>query len=592
MGELDDHHLVLLRAYEPIIRFTEGEYFLPAPVDAFVASCRLVKRDAQGRAGVVADQGAVTLDDLPDLESDRTARYSLALAQRPLRRRELVAWRLRRDRPRFLGGGTRLAHVGVLSRLLDAFNRASLVIRGSVAAGSEAAAETAYRPELARTTHPYFGRVVRQAGYVVLQYWFFYYFNDWRSRAHGVNDHEGDWEQVTIYLAEQEHGEPVPAWIAFSAHDEVGDDLRRRWDDPDLTLEGTHPVVHAGLGSHSGSYLAGDHLISVEWSAVGSALRWGRRPARLGLRLSRALLPWTRGAETERFGMPYVDYARGDGLAVGPGCERTWSPVLIDDDTPWVRDYVGLWGADTEDPFGGERAPAGPRYERNGRVRDSWGDPVGWAGLEKVPPNEGARRRVVEERIAELDEELRDLDARQVQVRRALRAEVAAGRSAVGDDESTVRLLTATRIKLDDDRRRLQRSLARRSDVGDPHAHLHHRRLPLPGTLDGRERALRLFSVISTPLVIVAIAMMFLPLGPSVIAVGGIGLFVILLMEAIARRRLFAFVVTVVIVTVAAIVVTAIVAGLIAEWRTTVVVVLATAAATVFLLNVAELRRT
>ena len=27
---------------------------------------------------------------------------------------------------------------------------------------------------------------------------------------------------------------------------------------------------------------------------------------------------------------------------------------LIGDDTPWVRDYRGLWGLDTHDPFGGE----------------------------------------------------------------------------------------------------------------------------------------------------------------------------------------------------------------------------------------------
>ena len=42
--------------------------------------------------------------------------------------------------------------------------------------------------------------------------------------------------------------------------------------------------------------------------------------------------------------------------------------MLIDDETPWVRDYRGLWGLDTRDRFGGERAPAGPRYERDGTV--------------------------------------------------------------------------------------------------------------------------------------------------------------------------------------------------------------------------------
>ncbi len=54
--------------------------------------------------------------------------------------------------------------------------------------------------------HPYYGRVVRTSGYVALQYWFFYPFNDWRSRIYGVNDHEADWEQVVVYLAEQPDG--------------------------------------------------------------------------------------------------------------------------------------------------------------------------------------------------------------------------------------------------------------------------------------------------------------------------------------------------------------------------------------------------
>jgi hypothetical protein len=78
-------------------------------------------------------------------------------------------------------------------------------------------------------------RAVRDAGYLVLQYWFFYAMNDWRSTFSGVNDHEADWEQIILFLTEPDDGgDPDLAWVAFSAHDEVGDDLRRRIDDPDL----------------------------------------------------------------------------------------------------------------------------------------------------------------------------------------------------------------------------------------------------------------------------------------------------------------------------------------------------------------------
>src|SRR5262245_35042746 len=31
--------------------------------------------------------------------------------------------------------------------------------------------------------------------------------NDWRSTFSGVNDHEGDWEQITLFLTEPDGGE-------------------------------------------------------------------------------------------------------------------------------------------------------------------------------------------------------------------------------------------------------------------------------------------------------------------------------------------------------------------------------------------------
>src|SRR6185312_3054407 len=40
----------------------------------------------------------------------------------------------------------------------------------------------------------YYGRVVRDGDYVVLQYWLFHVFNDRRSTFAGVNDHEADFD--------------------------------------------------------------------------------------------------------------------------------------------------------------------------------------------------------------------------------------------------------------------------------------------------------------------------------------------------------------------------------------------------------------
>ena len=62
----------------------------------------------------------------------------------------------------------------------------------------------------------YYGRVLRRDGWIALQYWFFYAFNNWRSGFHGVNDHEADWESMLIFLYE-DGNEVIPEWVAYAA---------------------------------------------------------------------------------------------------------------------------------------------------------------------------------------------------------------------------------------------------------------------------------------------------------------------------------------------------------------------------------------
>ena len=112
----------------------------------------------------------------------------------------------------------------------------------------------------------------------------------------------------------------MPGWVVFSAHDEVGDDLRRRWDDPDLTLvAGRHPVVFAGAGSHSGAYLAGDYLITIVPPTLGGLI-----PADPSHREDPDPVD-ARGTGLG-LGIPYIDYARGDGISIGPDQERSGRP--------------------------------------------------------------------------------------------------------------------------------------------------------------------------------------------------------------------------------------------------------------------------
>jgi hypothetical protein len=83
-------------------------------------------------------------------------------------------------------------------------------------------------------------------------------------------------------------------------------------------------------------------------------------------------------------------------VSIGPGQPETWSPVLIDESTPWVGQYRGLWGLFARDPISGENAPAGPMYNRDGSPRGAWYDPLGFAGLDKVPPPNVALRMLEE----------------------------------------------------------------------------------------------------------------------------------------------------------------------------------------------------
>ena len=50
VGAAED--LRLLRRYEPVLRFTEGELFLPMPVEAYLGKCSLWRTGAKrGRGG-------------------------------------------------------------------------------------------------------------------------------------------------------------------------------------------------------------------------------------------------------------------------------------------------------------------------------------------------------------------------------------------------------------------------------------------------------------------------------------------------------------------------------------------------------------
>jgi len=98
----------------------------------------------------------------------------------------------------------------------------------------------------------------------LLQYWFFYPFDEWRAPVAGgrlVQRHAGDWEAVTIGL-----GETEPVFAAFSQH------CGGRWarwsdvvvaDDPGPR---THPLVAVAVGSHA-NYQHAHEVRPTDWTS-------------------------------------------------------------------------------------------------------------------------------------------------------------------------------------------------------------------------------------------------------------------------------------------------------------------------------------
>jgi len=550
----------LVRRYEPVLRYTEGELFFPTSVDAYIEGAALWERIAgQPNPVLVADHGAVDVARLCNEARARNvgSRLELRYVAGPLSRRELRIWRQDPDRPRFRSS-SRFAAVGLLGRLIDSLFRLSLIARGAVPGGLTAAVHRDYSRSAAATAPVYYAHISTDNGYVVVQYWFFYAMNDWRSTFGGVNDHEADWEQVTIYLvpvegagaAQRTDGADVLriGWVAFSSHDETGDDLRRRDDDPDISwVDHTHPVVNAGAGSHSGAYLAGEYLVRVEPPAL-------HRLQAVAARTREIVLPWTRNRPRTGLGIPYIDYKRGDGMQIGPGTDRPWSPVLIDSQTPWVRDFRGLWGLDTEDPFGGERAPAGPRYERNGTIRPSWSDPVGWAGLSKVPSTSEGHREAVASRLVALS--IREVAltgdiAEQVRVLQQLNtgasalppAMAANRRGGIGanarllEQERVLAELRAARRAAVTEREHLTAAQTDPPERG-PHAHLRHRALPDTDSERPPGLLLRFWTEVSLSVLLALLGGSLLFDYSSIWWATISAIFVVSAVEAVLRRRL------------------------------------------------------
>jgi hypothetical protein len=495
---MDD--LTLLRKYEPVVCYTHGENFFPCAVDEYIKRCSLWLRDARRNEWQLAAAGELDVDKLAHF-SEIPPNHTLFLrfVDEPLDPLTYQWWRTRPNRPVFVAPG-RLARVGLFSRILDSVFDLSLILRGTVPGGTPAAAQIKYEAmKEADPRHLYYGRVIRDGGYLILHYLFFMAMNDWRSSFYGINDHESDWEQVFVYLSDEGKDEPSPCWVAYASHEIFGDDLRRRWDDPELKFyQETHPLVFAGAGSHSSYFEQGEYKMAAQPEFFQPIKQATIRLRKFWVEnLGQGKVDTVNEEISALFKVPFIDYARGDGVRIGPGQERPWTPILLSEEMGWVEQYRGLWGLDTRDQLGGERAPAGPKFNRNGSVRLSWYNPLGWAGLDKVPPPRQVASQLLErldtlniERVAVYQnleaqrEKLRllNLEVRSLRETEYLNHIYQTQVKKLETDQAELQALYARYIALTETWKATQSYLEKvqQGDWGHPQAHLRRKNQPEP----------------------------------------------------------------------------------------------------------------
>lgn len=299
-----------------------------------------------------------------------------------------------------------------------------------------------YAEILEKHPHPvYYGRVLRERdggnnNWTILQYHFFYAFNDWRLAANGMNHHEGDWEMVAVYLKND-----VPYALLLSQH---GAGNFEKWETTVKAVdkqgnETTHPIVYAALGSHA-NYSRPDVIRSPSMYKTGRLQRFffwldglvhylflltnpdqKARQIALDELHAKDVNLFTEDAFDEmRDEMDHyvvslpMEIASGDGFRIGfrdgniremflrssrflkdvmserrttHPAVREWRCVLLNSKLKWVQ-YKGLWGV--RSLLNDESGPPGPKWERpeknhsGVRERLRWEKPLDWlAELEK-----------------------------------------------------------------------------------------------------------------------------------------------------------------------------------------------------------------
>ncbi len=172
-----------------------------------------------------------------------------------------------------------------------------------------------------------------EEGKLALQYWFYWYFNDWN------NTHESDWEGIQLVWDDVDSIEAAldvhPSRIGYSQH---GNGELADWGDAKVQLEEeTHPLIFPAAGSHA-TFFSNDTFLA-----------WGERSSGFGCDVS--------SPPSERVPLDVIVIP----TEIDPEGEFAW--VL----------YQGRWGERQPGAFNGPRGPMfNNRWTEPFETFDTW----------------------------------------------------------------------------------------------------------------------------------------------------------------------------------------------------------------------------
>lgn len=210
----DAEALELARRFAPVLRYDSQERFVPIPRSAYLSRTQLKEQDGH-TVKVLAE--TVTESSLP---VERRACVSTCFLFLDVR-------------------GVEPSPPRHSERLYDALE--NRLLRSGV-----------------RPTVYYHVTKYEDTGDYAVQYWFLYFFN------YRLNEHESDWEQITIRLDEDRK----PVGVFYSAH-EGGH--TKEWSAVETSAD--HPVDYPARGSHANYTEPGRHRVSVACRRVIGSLK-------------------------------------------------------------------------------------------------------------------------------------------------------------------------------------------------------------------------------------------------------------------------------------------------------------------------------